>query len=87
MPISPGIVRRILPDLPSDFPLVGRRLGLSKDWIYADHDIRLPWLSDRFTLPDWIPYRVAFSFGDILIALGAMWLLWSLSDPENKEKK
>jgi hypothetical protein len=87
MPISPGIVHRILPDLPSDFPLVGRRLGLSKDWIYADHDIRLPWLSDRFTLPDWIPYRVAFSFGDILIALGAIWLLWSLSDPENKEKK
>ena len=87
MPISPGIVHRIIPDLPSDFPLVGRRLGLSKDWIYADPDIRFPWLSDRFTLPDWSPYQVAFSFGDILIALGAIWLLWSLSDPENKEIK
>ena len=87
MPISPAIVHQILPDLPNDYPLVGRRLGLSKDWIYADQDIRLPWLSDRFTLPDWSPSQVAFSFGDILIALGAVWLLWSLSDPEKKETK
>jgi hypothetical protein len=82
MPISPGTVHRILPTLPEDFPLVGRRLGISKDWIYATDDIHLPWLSDRFTLPEWSPYQVAFSFGDVLIALGAFYLLWSLSDPE-----
>jgi hypothetical protein len=87
MPISPEIVHRILPTLPDDFPLVGQRLGNSKDWIYAYPDIHLPWLSDRFTLPEWIPYRVAFSFGDMLVAVGAIWLLWSLSDPEKKETK
>lgn len=87
MPISPDIVHRILPTLPDDLPLVGQRLGLSKDWIYAYHDIHLPWLSDHFTLPEWSPYQVAFSLGDILIAVGAVWLLWSLSDPEKKETK
>lgn len=86
MPISPEVVHRILPHLPVDFPLTDRRLGLSKDWIYAENDIHLPWLSDRFTLPEWSSYQVAFSIGDILIAIGIIWLLWSLSDPENRRQ-
>lgn len=86
MPISPDIVHRILPTLPDDIALAGQRLGYSKDWIYAYPDIHLPWLSDRLTLPEWSPYQVAFSFGDILIAVGAIWLLWSLSDPEKRRQ-
>jgi hypothetical protein len=42
-------------------------------------------LSDYYTLPDWLHYPVAFSLGDVLIAVGAFWLLWSLGGPR-KEK-
>jgi hypothetical protein len=38
------------------------------------------WLSDRFLVPQWSPYRVTFSLGDIFISLGAFWLLWRLVD-------
>lgn len=84
MPISPDTVHLILPSLPDDAPLAGRRLGLSKDWIFETSAIRFPWLADRFTLPDWISYKVAFSVGDVLIAIGAVLLLWSLSNPESR---
>jgi hypothetical protein len=86
MPISPETVRRILPALPYDFDLVGRRLGQSKDWIFSNSDIHLPWLSDRFTLPGWISYKLAFSVGDVMIAIGAILLLWSLSNPDNRRQ-
>lgn len=82
MPINPVTVHRILPSLPNDYPLVGRRLGLSKDWVLASGDINFSRLADRFTTPDWIPYRVAFSIGDVLIAIGAILLLWSMSSPK-----
>lgn len=84
MPISPETVRLILPSLPNDFPLANRRLGLSKDWIIPTDEMNLAWLSDRFTLPGWVPYQVAFSFGDVIISIGAILLLWSLSDPDNR---
>jgi hypothetical protein len=87
MPISPETVRRILPSIPEGLWQIGHRLGLSKDWILPVNDIRMFWFSDRFTLPDWIPYRVAFSLGDIFIAIGAFLLVWSLSNSEKKETK
>ena len=86
MPVSPETVRRILPSLPADFLLENRRLGLSKDWIIPASEIHLPWLADRFTPPDWFSYQFAFSFGDILIAIGAFYLLWSLSNPKKLEE-
>jgi hypothetical protein len=85
MPISPVTVHSILPSLPNDYPLVGRRLGLSKDWVFVPGDINFFRLADRFTTPDWMYYRVAFSLGDILIGIGALLLLWSLSSPEKSE--
>jgi hypothetical protein len=86
MPISPETVRHILPALPQDFPLVDRRLGLSKDWIFSSSEMKLPWLSDRLTLPGWITYQVAFSIGDVLIAIGAILMLWSLSSPDQRSQ-
>jgi hypothetical protein len=86
MPISPMTVRRILPALPYDYSLVNRRLGLSKNWVYDPGDINFSRLADRFTLPGWSTYQVAYSVGDIIMAIGTIWLLWSLSDPEKETK-
>lgn len=78
MPISPETVRKIYPNVPESLWQVGKRLGNGKDIVLPVSATRLWLLSDRFLLPDWIHYPVAFSAGDVLIALGAFWLLWSL---------
>lgn len=84
MPISPETVRKIYPNVPETAWSVGKRLGNGKDIVLPVSATRMWFLSDRFLLPDWIHYPVAFSAGDVLIALGAFWLLWSLGG-ENKD--
>ena len=78
MPISPETVRKIYPTVPETAWSVGKRLGNGKDIVLPVSATRMWFLSDRFLLPDWIHYPVAFSAGDVFIALGAFWLLWSL---------
>ncbi len=86
MPIRVETLQRMVPSRPLDFWTVGSRLGYTKDRIVATEDIRLEWLSDRFTFPVGLPQNIAFSLGDIFISIGVFFLLWSLSSEEEKEK-
>lgn len=78
MPISPETVRKIYPHAPESSWQVYERLGSGKDIVLPVSETQLWFLSDRFVLPDWMNYQVAFSAGDVFIAIGALWLLWNL---------
>ena len=80
MPISPQMVHHLVPGADPTSWALGERLWAGKDVVLSTPATRLVWLSDYFTLPDWIPYRVAFSIGDGLISCGVIWLLGSLSN-------
>jgi hypothetical protein len=86
MPIQPEVVQKLIPDQSAGLWSVGERLLTTKDIVLPLSATRLWFLDDRFILPAWMHYPVAFSIGDVLIAFGAFWLLWSLGGP-NKEHK
>jgi len=79
MPVSPQTLSRLSSSKPEIYWQIGTRLGNSKDYIMAVEDTKLVWFSDVLTLPQWFPYKFAFSVGDILISIGTLILLWSLS--------
>lgn len=81
MPIRPEAVAYLYPSLPNADWVAGHRLGYGKDLILAAENTRLWWLSDYFTLPSWLPYRVAFSLGDVILSVGVMITLWALGKP------
>ena len=77
MPIRPELVERLIPQAAEGFWVVGERLGVGKDIVLTVEQTRLWFLSDWFLLPDWLHYPMAFSIGDVVISLGAFWLLWA----------
>jgi hypothetical protein len=77
MPTSPNTLAQMSQGKPGAQWSIGSRVGYSKDILLSPADMRLGWLSDRFLLPPWFPYQAAFSLGDVFIAIGAFWLLWS----------
>lgn len=82
MPIRPEAIRFLAPNAPASAWQVGKRVVFTKNIALTTADTQLWWLSDWFLLPNWLPDRVAFSLGDVLIAIGAFWFLWSLSNAE-----
>ena len=61
---------------------IGERISnASKDILLPESRILLPWLADRFVLPSFIPYRFAFSLGDVFVAAGAFWMLVGSQPP------
>jgi len=81
MPISPETVAQLTPEHSAEVWQSGDRLGWSKDIILTRANTRLWWLSDHFLTPAWFQHRIAFSPGDVLIALGAFWFLWAQGAP------
>jgi hypothetical protein len=74
MPISPLTASHLVSGNVNQSFSVGSRFG-QKDILLLPQDMQFEILADRFLLPGWFPYQVAFSLGDILIALGVFWLL------------
>lgn len=74
MPISPQTASRLVPqEVVQEIP-PGSRFG-TKDILLAPERTRFEWLADRFLPPSWFGYQVAFSLGDVFIAVGVFVLL------------
>lgn len=86
MPISPETITWLTPNVPSSLWAVGQRFAGGKDIVLPVEKTLFYFLSDRFRTPDLEIYRVAFSLGDIFIAVGAFWLLWSIGGDKYEKK-
>jgi hypothetical protein len=81
MPIMPEVLERMFPVGVNSSLELGKRVGFGKDILLLKEQTTLWFLGDIFTLPAWIGWSIAFSFGDIVLDIGAFWLLFSLGRP------
>lgn len=64
---SEGVAARLLKD------------GLYGNVILMSEGTRLNFLGDLLYLPQWVPLATAFSLGDLIVALGLIWLIsWGM---------
>ncbi len=82
MPISPETLERLYPGAPAGQWQMGQQVGSSKNVMLTVAETRLEFLADRFFLPSWMSYSVAYSLGDVLIAAGVFWFLWQAGGPQ-----
>jgi len=87
MPLMPEIAEKLVVPGSNIILELGERVGLGKDILLRKEDTILWFLGDIFTLPSWINYRVAFSIGDIFIAVGVFRLFWTLGRPHIKTEE
>ena len=88
MPISPETVSELAGSVVTNSWETGQRLWQTKDIVLSRDVTVLPFLSDQFLLPSWMPTQVAFSVGDIFIAVGVFILFWASSeDPDSVQPK
>jgi hypothetical protein len=84
MPLTPENAQQLQP-VGNPIPVtLGERVGISKDILLKKADTKLWFLGDVFLLPSWMNYPLAFSPGDVLLSLGAFWLLWEMGNPKRK---
>ncbi len=87
MPIRPELAEWLVPGAPAGAWQIGERFGTGKDIVLEVAQTRLWFLSDALRLPDWVNIRIAFSVGDVLIATGAFWLLFSMGGRAGQKKQ
>lgn len=89
MPISPETASGLYPHRsPQDWQ-VGVQLVGSKDILLTAAQTRFLWLADRFFIAfdPWLPFRTAFSLGDVLLASGIVHWLGSLTTVSLERKQ
>ena len=87
MPIMPETLQKMFPSGINGTLELGKRVGLGKDILLLKEETTLWFLGDIFTLPTWMHYPLAFSFGDIFLSIGAFWLLFELGRPLKKPQE
>lgn len=83
MPMSPATLTKLVSADRAAAWQIGERIAHTKDRLLPEEQTRFAFFADRFILPEWTGQAVAYSIGDVVIALGAFWFLWDTSKPRS----